>query len=184
VIRSEAANGRRSLSLESRIRRLEDREEIRDLAVRYGLAVDERDFSTIKTLFTPDGRLRTAAGVIKGQGANEVVAYFERHMNDLGPTNHFVHGHLVEHDPDDPNLAKGIVASHAEMWRNGLPMITAMRYLDTYRRFEGSWRFEERIQSYMYFVDVRDYPEALGSRLRMRAKMGKPEPADWPEIFT
>jgi hypothetical protein len=36
----------------------------------------------------------------------------------------------------------------------------------------------------MYFVDVRDYPEALGSRLRMRAKMGKPEPADWPEIFT
>lgn len=170
--------------LEARLRRLEDREEIQELAVRYGFAVDDHDYAAIRALFAPDGCLSTQAGAVKGRGVDEVVAYFEGHLPKLGASNHFVHGHVVEFDADDPDRATGLVASHAELWRDGAPMITAMRYIDAYRRVDGRWRFQERIQSYMYFVDVREYPETLGSRLRIRTSPGKPEAADWPPSFT
>lgn len=169
--------------IEARIQRLEDLEAIRDLAVRYGFAVDERDFDAIVALFSPDGCLRTNAGVIKGQGVEGVGAYFRNHLPNLGPSNHFVHGHIVDFG-EDADRATGVVSAHAEMWRMGAPMITAMRYTDQYRRVDGRWRFQERIQSYMYFVDVREYAEALGSRLRVRSNRDNPQPADWPGLFT
>ena len=33
----------------------------------------------------------------------------------------------------------------------------------------------------MYFVDVREYPEALGAVLRVR-NGAEPKPADWPDL--
>jgi hypothetical protein len=170
--------------LDARLRRLEDRAEIHELAVRYGFAVDDRDYAVIRSLFAPDGSLSTQAGAVKGKGVEAVVAYFENHMPDLGPSNHFVHGHVVDFDPDDPDRATGLVSSHSELWRDGKPMITAMRYVDAYRRVDGRWRFQQRIQSYMYFVDVREYAEVLGSRLRIRTSPGDPQAADWPALFT
>jgi hypothetical protein len=170
--------------LEARLRRLEDRAEIEELAVRYGFAVDDRDYPALRALFAPDGCLSTQAGAVKGQGVDAVMAYFDGHLPNLGPSNHFVHGHVVDFDPDDSDRATGMVASHAELWRNGVPMITAMRYLDTYRRVDGRWRFHQRTQSYMYFVDVREYPETLGSRLRIRTVKDQPQAADWPRSFT
>lgn len=165
--------------LEARIQRLEDRQEIQDLAVRYGFYVDDRDYESLKALFAPDACLRTNAGVVKGEGADGVAAYFERHLPELGPSNHFVHGHVIDFDEVDSDRATGLVAGHAEVWRDGKPMVTALRYIDKYHRTSAGWRFLERVQAYMYFVDVREYPEALGSALRIRTS-ATPQPADWP----
>jgi ketosteroid isomerase-like protein len=169
-------------SLEQRIRRLEDLEEIRSLAIRYGFAVDDRDLDRIRELFSDDAELRTMSGPSKGKGIDAVVEYFRSTHAVLGPTNHFTHGHVVEFDENDPDRATGIVAAHAEVVRNGVPMITAMRYYDTYVRTPAGWRFRERVQSYMYFVDVREYAEALGHELRMRRAPDDWKPADWPVI--
>jgi hypothetical protein len=166
--------------LEMRIQRLEDRQDIQDLAVRYGFYVDDRDYGRLKALFAPDGCLRTNAGVLKGDGIVGVSAYFEQHLPELGASNHFVHGHVIDFDDVDRDQATGLVAGHAEVWRDGKPMVTALRYHDKYRRTPDGWRFLERVQAYMYFVDVREYPEALGSRLRIRTS-ATPQPADWPE---
>jgi SnoaL-like domain len=155
--------------LERAVQRLEDRNRIEEIAVRYGFYVDDGDLDGIESLFTPDATLRTKAGVIKGSNRDEVVAYFRDHLPDLTPSNHFVHGHVITFDEHDPDRAEGIVSSHAEMVRNAIPMVTAMRYYDTYRRVNGEFRFQERIQTYMYFVDVREYAEALGSELPLRA---------------
>jgi hypothetical protein len=179
-----AAGAPEVTGLEARIRRLEDRAAIQDLAVRYGFYVDDREFAGIKGLFAPDGTLRTAAGVVKGEGLDAVVGYFENHMPDLGPSNHFVHGHVIDFDEVDPDRATGTVSSHAEMSRNGIPMVTAMRYLDAYRRVDGVWKFQDRTQTYMYFVDVREYPGVLGERLRIRTNKDNPQPGDWPRTFT
>jgi hypothetical protein len=167
--------------LESRVRRLEDREEIRDLAVRYGFLVDERDIAGICALFSPDGELRTMSGPSKGRGTEAIAAYYRSGYQVLGPTNHFTHGHLVDFDTGDPDRATGVVFAHAEVVRGGVPMVTALRYHDTYVRTPAGWRFRERVQSYMYFVDVREYAEALGHPLRMRRAPGDWRPADWPE---
>jgi SnoaL-like domain len=164
---------------ELRIQRLEDRQEIQDLAVRYGFYVDDRDYDSLRALFAPDGCLRTNVGVIKGEGIDGVAEYFARHLPELGVSNHFVHGHLIDFDDVDNDRATGLVAGHAEVWRDGKPMVTALRYLDKYSRTADGWRFLERIQAYMYFVDVREYAEALGSTLRVRTG-ATPQPADWP----
>jgi ketosteroid isomerase-like protein len=167
--------------LEARIRRLEDLEAIRGLAVRYGYAVDERDIDAICALFSPDGELRTTRES-KGRGHAAIAEYYRKGYKVLGPTNHFTHGHIVDFDAGDPDRATGVVFSHAEVVRDGVPMVTAMRYHDTYQREAAGWRFRERVQSYMYFVDVQEYRDALASELRMRRAPGAWQPADWPAV--
>jgi hypothetical protein len=171
-------------SFEARLIRIEDLEQIRTLAIKYCLVVDERDYVGIRALFSPDARLRTQAGRSKGENRDEVVQYFVDHMPDLGPSNHFTHGHVVDFDPAEPTTATGTVVSHAEFISNGAPRITAMRYYDTYVKLDGTWYFSERIQSYMYMLDPRDYAEALGERLRNRGNKDNWAPADWPALFT
>lgn len=167
--------------LAARVRRLEDLEEIRALAVRSGFAVDNRDLDGERALFTDDAELRTMSGPGKGQGIDAITDYFRGRFASVGPTYHFTHGHLVDFR-NDPDRARGVVASHAEVWRDGKPMITALRYHDRYERGRHGWQFRERVQAYMYFVDVRDYPEALGTTLRVRTSPDDWKPADWPKL--
>ena len=119
--------------LDRRIRRLEDREEIRDLAVRYGFLVDERDVAGICAVHR---RRRAAHEERPEQGprhrGNRGVTS-RAAFRVLGPTNHFTHGHLVDFDAGDPDpRATGMVFAHAEVVRAGVAMVTAMRYHDTY----------------------------------------------------
>ena len=48
--------------LEDRLRRLEDKDEIMELAVRYGLFADNRDLVGICSLFTEDASVRSKDG--------------------------------------------------------------------------------------------------------------------------
>lgn len=169
------------MSLEERLHRVEARQEIYELVVRYGIHVDDHELEAVVDLFAPEGNLRTHAGVIKGEGRAGVADYFSERFAVLGPTNHFVHGNVVEFQ--DSDHATGVVASHAEVWRDGAPMLTAMRYIDSYVRVEGRWLFADRVQSYLYFADVRDYPEVLGSKLRVRLSAENHQPGNWPEWF-
>ncbi|HWJ07669.1 MAG TPA: nuclear transport factor 2 family protein [Steroidobacteraceae bacterium] len=169
-------------TLERRLRQLEDRVEIGELVMRYGLVMDDRDVDAMPQLFTPDVRIRSADGVMDARGRDAAVAMFLGRFTVLGPSNHFTHDRLVEFDADDDDRATGLVLSHAEMQRKGQPMLAAMRYRDVYRRWEGSWRFAERLLSFMYYVPTAEYLDAFGPGLdrRMRA-YDRAVPADWPE---
>lgn len=166
-----------------RIRRIEDRAAIQDLAVLYGFVMDERDVPGISRLFSRDATLRSQDGVFAANGLDEIVATYQGRFAALGPTNHVSHGHVVRFDDHDPDLARGVLASHAEVWRDGTPMLVGLRYKDVYRRTAEGWRFADRLMSYMYYVDVREYADALGDPMRVRA-YGDRRPADWPEILT
>lgn len=170
------------ITLERRLRRLEDRVEIGELVMRYGLVMDDRDVDAMPQLFTPDVHVRSADGVMDARGRDAVCAMFMGRFAVLGPSNHFTHDRRVEFDPDDDDRATGLVLSHAEMQRKGQPMLAAMRYHDVYRRHEGRWCFAERLLSFMYYVPTVEYLDAFGPGLdrRMRA-YDTPMPADWPE---
>lgn len=169
--------------LEQRVQRLEDRAALTDLAVLYGIVMDERDVASIASLFCKDATLRSQDGVFAAEGIDEIVSTYEGRFAVLGPTNHFVHGHVVSFDDTDPDTARGLVSSHAEVVRNGAPMVCALRYQDVYRRTADGWRIKDRLMSYMYYVDVREYADALGDELRVRA-YGDRRQADWPEVLT
>jgi ketosteroid isomerase-like protein len=168
--------------LQRRIRRLEDRAEIGELIARYGLVMDERDMAGMPQLFTPDVVVRSVDGVMHASGLDAVVEMFRGRFAVLGPSFHFSHDRILSFDDDDPDVAQGMVLSHAEMNRKGQPMLAAIRYADRYRRHDGRWRYAERVLSFFYYVPTAQYLDALGAGLaaRMRA-YDEARPADWPE---
>ncbi|HVO44960.1 MAG TPA: nuclear transport factor 2 family protein [Steroidobacteraceae bacterium] len=168
-----------SMTLEQRVRRLEDRAELRELAARYCVAVDDRDIDSLGALFTADGGFRSQDGVMNAQGRAAVLEQFRGRFAALKVTNHVSHEQILTFGTD-PDSATGLVTSHAEVWRNGRALIAALRYQDTYRREQGSWRFADRLLAFLYYLPVDEYVEGLGSRLRMRAYADQ-RPADYPE---
>jgi SnoaL-like protein len=168
------------MTLEQRIQRVEDRTAITDLVVLYGFIMDERDADGIRKIFRDDATLRSEDGVFAANGLEEIVTTYQGRFDALGPTNHFIHGHVVRFDDADPDVATGLLASHAEVVRDGITMVVALRYKDRYRRTESGWKFADRCMSYMYYVPVTEYAEALGDDLRVRAYHDR-RPADWPD---
>jgi ketosteroid isomerase-like protein len=171
-----------SNSIEARLRRLEDRAEIGELVTRYCLAMDNRDTAEIPRLFAADACVRSLDGIMNATGRDAILAMFMGRFAVLGPSNHVTHDRIVKFDEATPDLAHGIVLSHAEMQRKGQPMVTAIRYLDKYRRDVGAWCFAERVLAFMYYVPTAEYLDAFGQGIatRMRA-YETPAPADWPE---
>lgn len=169
-------------SLEDRVRRLEDRKAIEELAVLYGFIMDERDEEGIRQIFCEDATLRSQDGVFAAKGIEEIVKTYLGRFAALGPTNHFSHGHVIRFDADDPDVATGLLASHAEVTRDGVAMQVALRYKDVYRRVDGRWRFADRLMSYMYYMPIAELAEELGDRDSVRA-YGDRRPADWPEVL-
>lgn len=166
--------------LAARLRRLEDRQEIADLQARYTLYIDIHDLDRVGPLFAREGRFRSADGVMNAVGPEAVCEQYRARFDSLKFAFHVTHDHLIELDENDPDRATGMVSSHAEVVRNGEPMIAGMRYYDVYSREEGAWRFADRNLHFFYYAPVRDYRAALGGRARMRA-YGDERPADLPE---
>jgi ketosteroid isomerase-like protein len=173
-----------SSDLERRVRQLEDRIEIGELIARYGLVMDDRDVGAMPDLFMPDAVVRSADGVMNASGRDALVAMFTGRFAVLGPSNHFTHDRIVTFDATDPDAATGLVLSHAEMQRKGVPMLAAIRYTDRYRRHEGRWKFAERVLAFFYYVPTSEYLDALGPGLAQRNRAyDVPVPADWPETL-
>src|SRR4029077_7635096 len=64
----------RLADLEARVQRMEDREAIQMLFMRYRECLDEKDFSGYAALFATDGEFAAAVGNAKGRaGIQEVV---------------------------------------------------------------------------------------------------------------
>ncbi len=167
------------MDLEARIQRLEDIHEIRNLVTRYGIAMDERKEAETREMFTPDATLTSKDGVFAADGLESIITTYKGRWDVLGPTNHFVHGQAIDIDPDDPDHATGTVTSHAEVVRNGEPMIVALTYDDEYRRHDGKWKFSSREMGYFYYTPAAQYVETMKSGDRNLA-YGDARPADYP----
>jgi ketosteroid isomerase-like protein len=165
---------------EQRLRRLEDREAIRELIARYGFAVDDRDIAAIAACFARDGAFRSIDGELNAQGRDAVIAQFHGRFAVLGPSNHFTHDAIFEFDDGNPDRATGLVNSHAEVVRNGQAMWASMRYRDEYVREQGHWRFRDRLLAFFYYLSPGDYARLLEQPMRNRA-YAEPRPADVPE---
>ncbi len=166
-------------TLQERVRRLEDRAQLRELVASYCIAVDDRDIEALGELFTADGRFRSQDAMMDARGREAVLHQFRGRFAALKATNHIAHDQILTFG-EDADSASGLVTSHAEVWRNGRALVAALRYRDLYRRQAGRWRFADRLLSFLYYMPVDEYAQGLGSRLRMRA-YGDQRPADYPE---
>jgi uncharacterized protein (TIGR02246 family) len=165
-------------TLESRLAAVESQLAIRDLTARYNFAIDNRDLAAAAELFTEQASFGSKDGAMRATGRSAILKQFESRFSALGATNHFAHDHVIWFDT--PTRAHGELSVHAEVWRNEQAMVTAIRYSDSYDQVDGLWRFSERLLSFFYYLNVTDYPVALGQLDRNRAS-GVALPADYPE---
>ena len=169
-----------TLTLEDRIKRLEDKDQIRDLIVMYGIIMDEHDFEGIERLFTKTASLTSADGVFSAHGIDAIKSTYQDRFAVLGASNHVTHGNVVRFADDDPDQATGVVTSHAEVSREATALIAALRYKDKYQRTSLGWQISEREMSFMYYVSFDEFKDALVSDERVRV-YGDRRAADWPE---
>lgn len=162
----------------ARLRRLEDREAIRDLIGRYSLAVDNHDFAALGALWHPDA----VYGYVdqpQATGARAIAALLEERIGPSGPSFHVNHDQIVDWDERDPDRASGIVFCHAEVAPGGHQYQAAIRYHDRYVRHAGRWLFAQRFLGFLYFTPPSGYDGILLETERFRPA-GARNRAHWP----
>ena len=129
-------------TLETRLRRLEDLEEIRRLHVEYGRALDARDFEAYCGLFTEDGEFVSNGTVYRGREAIRGM------LDGLGAGPAGQNLHLFANPAIE---LRGDRATATLTWafvvagEDGRPALRLLgRYSDVLRRDSGRWRFERR----------------------------------------
>jgi uncharacterized protein (TIGR02246 family) len=149
VVLVPAAETRAQASQEavtSRLRALEDREEIRLLLLDYGRHLDSRDFKAYASLFAADGEWIGGFGSVKGPAA--IQAFMEKNMGTA--PNRANNYHLLS---NFVILVQGDTATAWSRWAfivpeaNGARVAQAGRYDDTLVRENGRWRFKKRVAS-------------------------------------
>jgi ketosteroid isomerase-like protein len=169
--------------LARRIDRLEARAAIGELVSAYAIACDEHDMSRLMSLFTEDATFDSPSKLMVAKGRAAIADLFVTLFQIRGPAFHWTHDRFVEFGGEDPNLATGLVLSHAETTPNGIVSIAAMRYDDVYRRVAGRWLFAKRTIQFLYYVPVSEYPNALSSKARL-AVGAERRLADYPESLS
>jgi uncharacterized protein (TIGR02246 family) len=145
-----------SLTVEQRLQRLEDVEEIRRLLHDYAAALDARDLEAYAELFADDGEwsgrtghARTRAGILR-------MMRERLHPNPPapGPT----HRHIVsnaEIDVDGETATSTCTWSLVARDAQDMPELTMLgTYRDTFVREDGRWRFATRAND----IDIPDHP--------------------------
>ena len=141
-------------TLEQRIRRLEDIEDIRRLRNRYHASLNESRYADCRALFTDD------AVVELGYLARyEGIDAIDRGFRAMGERDRFfikqfIHSHDVEVTGD---AGTGTSYLEARYGRFGVSYVVAGRYDDTYARVNGVWKFRSMIAELFYTV-----PNAVG----------------------
>lgn len=133
--------------LDPRLQVLLDKQEIRELALRYCRGVDRKDPDLLRTLYTADG-IDNHGTIYRGD-AEGYVRFLEESFAFIEIGAHYVCNHLIELDPDHPDHAYGEVYAlgyHLLPGPHGhqTDSLVGVRYLDHYRRDEGAWKFARR----------------------------------------
>lgn len=146
----------------ARIRALEDREDIRELAATYCFLVDDGRFDElVERCFTDDAccDFRGADGGMPpsvSRGRAELRNFFAVAVPAaLGDMAHTTHNHRIALDGD--RAAGDCYFELTAIDRaSGQAVVGAGRYLDRYRRIAGAWRFEARNARIFYLVPLKE----------------------------
>ncbi|MEB4212181.1 nuclear transport factor 2 family protein [Mycobacterium sp. 94-17] len=141
-----------SADLATRVARLEALDEIRQLAAKYAVALDMRDFDALANLFVDD------VGVPgKRQGRAALRQWYDAEIRrSLLGSAHGVLGHVI--DVHDADHASGLVYSRNDLETESTWVIELLAYLDSYQRRNGHWYFVRRTPLFWFQSDITDPP--------------------------
>ncbi len=132
--------------LEARVQRMEDREAIHMLSMRYRQCLDEKDFSGYAALFAEDGEFVAAGGTAKGRTAIEELVDGMRGSlltAVAGDDLHIVVNPEISIDGDSAIARSTWI--YVVRGDDGEPSLCKVgHYEDALIREDGNWRFARR----------------------------------------
>lgn len=137
--------------LSARIDRLESLDQIRQLASKYAICLDMRDFDAMANLFVDDVGV---PGKKKGRAA--LRQWYVKTMREIPGSFHGINGHII--DLDSADTGSGIVYSRNDLDLGEHWMHELMLYLDRYERRDGRWYFQRRTPLYWVHTDPNVAP--------------------------
>lgn len=135
---------------------------IRNLAIRYSLAIDDGRIEDVAALFTPDATFAARYGEpLRGRDA--IAEFLAANARTQEASAHAVMGHLIE--PDGEAGAVGIVQVAAALDKDGATLRFSLRCHDRYRLRDGRWLFAHRgiVVRYQEAADGRDREWSLAA---------------------
>lgn len=136
-------------SIETRLRVLEDREEIRNLLIEYGRLLDQRDFGAFSKLFTEDAEYLGGRSVYAARGPAAIAKFiqevFRRNPSELRfPNFHLFANETIQVNGDEAvAVSKGIFVVPTEA--DTPEMVMMATYDDLLVRDSGHWKFKRRV---------------------------------------
>jgi hypothetical protein len=134
----------------TRLRRLEDLEQIRRLFTEYKILLDRQDFAAYADLFAEDGEFGAGPDAVRGRAAIREMVEAMPGSGVLarapGDDCHVLVNPLIELDPDDPDHARAeLTWLYVVKGPDGAPKLAKLgHYNDTLVREAGRWRFLRR----------------------------------------
>ncbi|MBN2317973.1 MAG: nuclear transport factor 2 family protein [Acidobacteria bacterium] len=138
-----------SESMETRLRRLEDREEIRQLLIEYGRTLDRRNFEAFSKLFARNAEYTGGGGTGAVKGPEAIGRFMEEifRNNPTGlnyPNFHLFANTTIQVNGDEATaLSKGAFVVRGSNDRPETVMLAT--YHDTLIREDGAWKFRRRV---------------------------------------
>ena len=114
------------------------RDEIRQLAYRYSLALERRDVDAMLDLFVPHARFGAY-----GEGPEALRRLTEESLAGMQFTVVLVANHLIDFDAPDRAHGQVWARCYAQTDTDGY-LEQLLRYEDRYERHHGAWRFLHR----------------------------------------
>lgn len=142
----------------SRVQRLVDKEEIRDVLARYARAVDRQDLAGLREVYHPDAYDDHAD--YRG-GIDGFVDYVEKRVGDAPQVMHFLGQSLIEFASADAAAVESyFMTAHtlgADSARgfgagteggDSVQLSSFGRYIDRFERRDGAWKIANRVVVY------------------------------------
>jgi SnoaL-like domain len=140
-----------SLSLESRIRRLEDRAQISETVIRYAMGVDQRDWAMFGNCFTDPVHVEFGlSGLVADLGRDELVSLVRGAIGGFTATQHLSPNHVIDFSDTDPDRARCHSYMYAQHYLEGSAAgdfyLARGSYASDLLRAPDGWRIERLIQ--------------------------------------
>ena len=132
--------------MDTKIKALLDREEIRNLRTLYAHHLDSNTIDALDEVFSADAVVEVAVGKMTGidairSGLNDAFKLFDRDRQGSYPFLHAIANHWIK--LTGPDTAQGrcyLIDFETASKPDPNPLLLLGLYADTYRRIDGEWR--------------------------------------------
>lgn len=127
------------MTLEERISRLEDIEEIRNLQGKYQRCLDNRDFDELANCFTVDAASSYGNNTMSYQGRDNIIKFLASVMDIKMVSTHLIHAGEINWIDTNNAEATWYLEDYLLHKAYLLKIHGAANYHVTYRKIDGKW---------------------------------------------